>query len=427
MKAFNKLLLLLCIFFYLYSVQLVGFPFGTRIILALCGLFVLIFTKLKEIDIKKDVFISKYFYWYCLCFAAIIFFSFFAIFINGTNDYEFVRYPLSMIFILLAGYFIHFILKKTYGEVSYEKLMYFIILAVLIQALISLLSFLSPAVSEALLNIQSFSEIDVAKMEETFSFRLNGFGSTFFAAGIINGFALMLIAFLIKSKKNFGSKTYFLALCFLIIFVLGMMMARTTIIGFLLAILYLLFPSYWFNKKIIKQKFKFLLGIIIIPVLGWIIISIASPQTREALETAANFGFEMFINYSEEGEFKSASTDDLATMFIFPSNIKTYLVGDGKYYEVPGNPSNGYYMSTDVGYLRLIYYFGLPGLICYFLFQFIATRTVVAMNPRNSEIKWFSILTFIFLLILNIKGFTDLFFLTTLFCFPFISPRKVAG
>jgi hypothetical protein len=206
-----------------------------------------------------------------------------------------------------------------------------------------------------------------------------------------------------------------------------MMMARTTVIGLLLALTYLLWPSYWFNKKIVANKARFFWGLIILPLTAFLFISLVSPKTKDALESAAAFGFEMFINYSESGEFESASTNALQEGFIFPTKAKTYIIGDGKYYETPGNPSNGYYMGTDVGYLRLTYYFGLTGMVCYFLFQFFAIQNIAAVNRKQKELKWLVIFTIVFLLLLNIKGFTDLFFLSILFSYPFSETAEIEG
>ena len=56
-------------------------------------------------------------------------------------------------------------------------------------------------------------------------------------------------------------------------------------------------------------------------------------------------------------------------MYVFPDNLKTWLIGDG-YFSNPYNIDpyftgrfvGGYYMSTDVGYLRFIFYSGLVGI-----------------------------------------------------------------
>ena len=56
-------------------------------------------------------------------------------------------------------------------------------------------------------------------------------------------------------------------------------------------------------------------------------------------------------------------------MLVFPDNMKTWLIGDGyganptendPYYT--GKAYHGFYMGTDIGYLRFIFFFGIFGM-----------------------------------------------------------------
>lgn len=69
----------------------------------------------------------------------------------------------------------------------------------------------------------------------------------------------------------------------------------------------------------------------------------------------------MFINYSSDAGLSSASTDRLKEMYVYPTSLKTYLIGDGLF-----NLKDHYYMETDVGYLRLLFYGGIPVALCFF-------------------------------------------------------------
>ena len=58
-------------------------------------------------------------------------------------------------------------------------------------------------------------------------------------------------------------------------------------------------------------------------------------------------------------------------MYVFPETMKTWIIGDGYFVNPSRDPNylgditEGYYMNTDVGYLRFIFYFGLVGLIIF--------------------------------------------------------------
>jgi hypothetical protein len=418
----GKVVVFVCLFFYLYSIPFRFIPLhiGSRVVLGIAGFIILIFQIVKEAETKKDIFIAKDIVVYVSIFALIVFFSLISIFFNDTRDLEFVTYPISLCLILLAAYFIHFIVKKTYRVITYETIMNLIVIAVLVQVLLALSSFLSPAINNFLISLQSINELEASKIEQTMSLRLVGFGSTFFGAGLINGFALMIIAVLIKKRDIRYSRILFLSFAFLAIFVLGMMMARTTIIGFILAIGYLVTPTLYFKIKMIKNKLRFFLSLIFIPVFAILLLSVFAPKLMNSLSVAASFGFEMFINYYQHGEVSTESTDVLQSMYIFPNNAKTYLIGDGHFYLQPGNEASGYYMRTDVGYLRLIYYFGITGMFCYFLLQFAVVQRAIAANRLSRELKHFLLLSFLFCLIVNFKGLADMFFLIALFCYPFV-------
>jgi hypothetical protein len=402
-------------------VQLIVLPFGlgSRIALALCGSVVLLFNIDKQTQSKKDIFIQKDIIQYFFVFAALIIISFIALVLNNTRDFEFVKYPLSITFILLACYFLHFLIKKVHKKITYEIIMRYIMVAVLIQVLVSLVSYLSPQVNTFLIHIQNLNELDTSKIEETGAHRFIGFGSTFFGAGLINGFALMVIAVLLKDKRLSGIKIFMYSMTFFIILLLGVMMARTTLVGFGFALLYLFMPSFHINRSTLRNRWMFLVYLLIIPVIGIGLLYTFSPGTISELTAVLNFSFELFINYSQTGQFSTASTTALESMYVFPHSFKTYLIGDGQYYLIPGDRSSAYYMHTDVGYLRLVYYFGLTGMLCYFLLQYFVIRNAKLRNAQNKNFVRFLSLSFLFGLILNTKAFTDLIFLTILFCYPF--------
>lgn len=76
------------------------------------------------------------------------------------------------------------------------------------------------------------------------------------------------------------------------------------------------------------------------------------------------FGFEGFFAWIETGRWETNSNDILLNhMLVFPDNMKTWLIGDGyganptendPYYI--GKAYHGFYMGTDIGYLRFIFF-----------------------------------------------------------------------
>ena len=92
----------------------------------------------------------------------------------------------------------------------------------------------------------------------------------------------------------------------------------------------------------------------------------AFPDVQELFR----FGFEGFFSWIETGKWETDSTSRLESMIIWPEELRTWIIGDG-YFENSRNDPNymgdstdrGFYMGTDIGYLRFIYYFGIAGLV----------------------------------------------------------------
>lgn len=412
----RKVALLVAIFLYIYSIPLRFLPFGigTRMIFFICGIVLISFDIFKNVIHKKQIYIHRDIVWGVLLFLAIGLLSLLTMLINSSKDFGLLKYSFSMLFIIVAGYFIVRLCQIIYVFVSFSIISKYVIVAVLLQVIIAALMFFNPTVRTSLYEIQNLSVLDTILTEQVVEFRLIGFGSAFFGAGIVNGFALMLIATTLKIEELNLKQVFFYSLAFVIIFSLGMMMARVTLIGGIFALIILFFPSRPFKLSFSKKIFSFFSLLILIPVLILALLPFSSEENREKVNLAIDYGFELFENFTNEGQLRTASTDDLKASYRFPTHFKTYLIGDG-YFVDPSSPDDSYYMGVDAGYLRLIYYFGLLGLFVYFMFQLIPI--IVSLKKNDQNLKLFFILSFAYFLVLNTKGFTDILPFSILFCF----------
>ena len=129
----------------------------------------------------------------------------------------------------------------------------------------------------------------------------------------------------------------------------------------------------------------------------------------EEMDVLFNFGFEPFINFQKTGSFATHSTDSMFRMYKFPTTWETWLIGDAIY-----EAGNGYYMNTDIGYCRLLFYFGIPGFIAYMWFEYYTLKKI--FPPRiYGNIIWSILLCFVF--VINGKGTYDIFPYVCLFGF----------
>lgn len=120
-----------------------------------------------------------------------------------------------------------------------------------------------------------------------------------------------------------------------------------------------------------------------------------SAQFREL----SRFAFEGFFSLAETGEWQIDSNDKLKSMIIFPDNAKTWIIGDGyftnPYYTDPfyvGYQPGGFYMGTDIGYCRFLFYFGIIGLLAFSLFFVVVAKECIQLLPSYKMLILFVLL-----------------------------------
>ena len=114
------------------------------------------------------------------------------------------------------------------------------------------------------------------------------------------------------------------------------------------------------------------------------------------------------------------SNDILKDMYVFPDNLKTWMIGDGYFngpedvdpYYIGEKWDVGYYKGTDVGYLRFIFYFGVTGLIAFSSFIY---KTAVVCMRRFKDYRNLFLMVLFLNFIIWFKVSTDLFLVFALF------------
>lgn len=400
----KKIAAVILLFFFVYPIFFKGIPVSTRIAFSILGL---VFFYIDFIHKRTSLFLG---YIPVLLVLLLIFLlSSLSVLINGTGDFEFIKYPVSIIAILVGANALIRIFSIMNIRCSFEFIAKLFVGVVFIQSIIALLMYAFPNFYDLMMSIQQLSIDEVVKMDSLAEIRVIGFGSQYFGAGIINGLALIILAYLIRIGE-FDCAILKSAVVFLTIFIVGIGMARTTFIGFGLAAI-LLYPGDSMLKlkiNYLKRSVLFFSSIIILIILGVISTFVFFPRLVSSSMPLINFALEMFLNYFNSGQLSTVSTSHLETMYIFPSRIDTYFIGDGLYTNADGL----YYMGTDVGYLRLLFYFGVVGIILYIFLQYLLLRQST-QTIRHGRILF--IFIFIYILILNLKGFADLASVTSLF------------
>lgn len=379
---------------------------NTKMILAILGLMVFPLEYLKG-NIPG---FGKSFLKISLWALGVSFFSYFSMTINSTPDDSYLGYIISMWVWLFAAFFCVSIMRKVHGEVSVETIGYYLVAVALLQCTLGLLinhfSFLK-ALVDAFITGEKYMGVGVEN-------RLYGIGCALDVGGGRLGAILIILVYLIlQSLKREKAWWVFAGLlgAFFYILVIGNMMVRTTTIGAIIAIAYLIF-SLCFNRGIKASTICSFLSTAVLVITIGIIICVGLYNTNLEIQKLLRFGFEAFFNYFQTGKFETNSTNMLSEGLVFPNNFKTWIIGDGymasgsndPYYIGPAD--YGFYMNTDAGYSRFIFYFGLIGLLTFMLFFVRVCRECLRKNKNTG-------LLFILLLVLNfsiwVKVSTDIF------------------
>ena len=333
---------------------------------------------------------------------------------NETYDYTYATYIISMWVWLGGAYLTICCMRWVHQKVSLELIMHYLIGVCVAQCFLALLidSF-EPFKDFVNTYVAGFDFVQFDQLNE--GGRLYGIGATLDVAGLRFSAVLVMIAYLSMQKEartdNLKIVVYLIAFC--IIAVVGNMMARTTTMGVGLSLVYWMYA--WYKDR--EGKRVWIWAAVIVGMT--ILVSSYLYHINQNFKEDIRFAFEGFFSLWEKGEWDVSSNDRLKNMFVFPDNTKTWLIGDG-YIENPfsrdpyyiGPRYGGYYMGTDVGYLRFIFYFGLLGLS--FFLMFFGKATQICMR----RFKGYGLL-FLLILSVNLIGWikvsTDIFLVFALF------------
>lgn len=348
---------------------------------------------------------------FAIVFSLICFFS---VAYNSTSDYVYATYIVSMWVWVTGAYGVCWLIRTVHGSVSFQTLSHYLIAVCVIQCFLALFIDYSPA-------FKVFVDAHIVQGQEflTEVKRLYGIGAMLDTAGIRFSIALILLSYFITYRKA-GDKigrTLLYLFAFAFIMIVGNMMARTTSVGVILGLLYIAYRQFFGGENCPFTMKELTFGALIIifvciPVITYFY------STDAAFHKNLRFGFEGFFSLVETGKWQVGSNDQLKSMIVFPETTKTWLIGDG-YFNNPiatdiyftGKVTGGYYMGTDIGYLRFIFYCGTIGLLAFSLYICKAVSLCMERFPTKK-------LLLLFLGVLNfmvwLKVSTDIFLIFAL-------------
>ncbi|MGM9766280.1 MAG: hypothetical protein ACI3ZO_07995 [Candidatus Cryptobacteroides sp.] len=345
--------------------------------------------------------------------------GFAAVTYNSTNDYTYATYFVSMAVWLSAAYVVVTVIGKVHGKADAEVVCNYLIAVCTIQCLIAISMSFVPSLKafvDSFLAGQGF----MGKMDD----RIYGIGCSLDVAGTRFCAVMIMIAEMMRRSAKRGEirKIYLYVFAFAVIAVIGNMIARTTTIGIGMMAIYLIVITFMERSGGgggLGRMWKVVAWMSALAVVVSLVLYDVSPIFRHNLR----FAFEGFFSLAETGKWEVHSNETLKNMVVFPDCLKTWLIGNG-YFDNPywmdpyyvGPNFSGYYMQTDIGYCRFLFYFGFFGLLA-FITYFIKVAFTCMKRFSGYMLMFLSILMVNFIVWCKVS--TDIFLVFAIFlCIP---------
>lgn len=342
--------------------------------------------------------------------------GFLSLTVNGTSDFTYATYVMSMWVWLGGAYFVVSMMRTVHGRVTVPMVCHYLV-AVCVAQCLTAYAMQEYAPLKAFVDSFLGSTGFMGKVQD----RMYGVGASLDVGGMRFAAVLSIIAYLCVQRAGRVSSRVMTvyAIAFCIIFSIGSMIGRTTLVGMCIALAFLLWTLLTRQDDCVRANLR-LCGKTFTWVAGaCALLLLYLYHTDAGMHANIRFGFEGFFSLAETGRWETHSNEMLKNMYVFPDNLHTWLVGDG-YLDNPyekdpyyiGPKQGGFYMGTDVGYLRFLFYFGLTGTCLFVYYMFRSARILMNRWPKYAS------LFFLVLLVNYVVWFkvaSDLFLVFALF------------
>lgn len=381
----------IALFLYFFPIELNAFPIPLNRICQVLGLIVMIFRFKWKIS-------PEIFKVFLVSLSILVVGLLLVCEVNVSNDLSFViiRGPYLMLYVFHSYLIVWAFSKSKQRNYSFIMLLKLCVYVSLIYALISVLFFINPDLLSWYKELIVLNDSISDKVDEISVFRLFGASPnmSYANASVHMGVCMWIVILLYKervfpfcSKNIFGVFVAFFS-------VIGILFGRTYFVILVMTIVYLLRC----NNFSFRSSFRDIINVFIpILVIGFIFMFYLISTNEEAVSWA----FELFINYFNKGSLSSESTDSLYNMFILPNNLRTWFVGDGIAFDSIGS----FYMNSDVGYIRSVFYWGIIGSLVYYygvIYIYKVSKNRIISYPNISALYFMIIMWF---MIYNLKEF----------------------
>lgn len=380
--------------FYFFPIGIRGLtgPYNTKQLLGVVGIvfYVLKSINNKAVTLPKNIFaplvISVIFSCWC----------YYSTMVNNTSDYAYATYIMSFSVWLGGAYAVCEIIRLGHGYADVALLTKYMVAMSLMQCVAVLLVHYVPAVQ---------SIVDARILQDTVPKnvgRLYGLGCSLDSGGVRFCCVEALIAYQIAGNREVLDnkkelRNYLLSLC--AIGIVGSMVARTTSVGLVMCIAYIMVMLGYTRKGILSVRQRRFFRTTFWTIAVVTVICMVLYNINSSVRVFLRFAFEAFFRYVERGTLTTSSSEILKDMWVWPTDTAGWIHGYGVF-SVWGM------FGTDIGYCRFTNYCGLVGLGIFSIF-FVYNSISVARKFDNAVL--FSLLLLAMVFVIWVKVSTDIF------------------
>ncbi len=356
----RKVLGYLILYIALFSIEPSFLPIRLRHIFAITGLYLMIKDYHKIALTKRQ---RRSWHSLFLCFVVFLFWIVVSSFYNSYFDATLIKYPISVLLSFLSSYaavtFFCRLQRKDYDTYS---MMRCVVWVSLFECLFTLFLFLTPSVQSIIFGLLRFTDLAADSLDSVnYEARMMGIGVRFFGGGVFLGVVLFYISTLLISAKS-KFEVFILLISFVIIASIGVMVARTALVGVVAFVTHLLMGG----KLLSKTKFLVLIGIVIVGVISYDFY-VKYLESNPLFELVFDRVFLLF------DPSRNQDVERYVGGFEKPLELVTWILGDAKMAD-PQHPTMAYYKGIDIGIWRLIWGYGIPGLVIYCIIQYMLCK-----------------------------------------------------
>ena len=380
----------------------VPFMYNSAIVAVVISIFIYLLNWGNNKSVKKlrIVLRSKYLWSIIALYLVLLLYSITTTSLHQTYDYTIIKANILTLLIVLITFFIYPIIDTYFikDKNNLDSVLKYLLILFLLQSIIQITAFIFPSFADL---VHFFQKVDVAKKDYGGIRALGLTGNPFFDLAAGYGFILILYfySFTLKNLNIFLNSALFLLL-----FIGSFFAGRTAFVGLGIGVLYYLFFTSDFFKRLFYLSKFLIMGLGIIFVLYLLI----PENVKDIVENnLLPFAFEFVYNYMENKELTTKSSELLNNMY-FPISNMTFIFGDGKYV----NQDGSYYMHTDSGYMRNTLFYGFMGVLFMVFGQLYLFKKPFLIIKKSSgtggiyNLKHFFLFfsLFFYMLVLHYKG-----------------------